>query len=560
MVSFRGLRPATFFAALFATAAAAAVGPAPGFNNDGDTTRYAAFSVVDHRRAAAAARPPPPPPRVVLGTLRKHPRNPLFRGTRAWEHNINNGYSSVLYDPDDAVGEGRYRVYYSAADPSFGGAIPGESSGAATLYATSDDGIAFHKPNLGRVAFHNSTDNNVLWDGTTAVAVYDDAFNSGGNASRRFVAWGNLPGLVAPQNFTYTAQLGGSAVSANGLNFTDYRRLQNPSKASDVKNTWRFDAAASLYFDGAMSRYVATMRAFRPCASCGTCPIWWQPQGGCQDDRSSTCTPAQCNRTVRAVGTSTSTASDFTATRWGPNEEVTADHDDPTRQFYSQVSWPYYNIYLGIAMVFDAVDPHNTFGKGKVHCELVWSPDGTRYRRVLPEGEVDFIPHGPATRPGASDNAFDSHICFASAHPVKTTGGDIRVYYMGGDGPHYSPPWPDVLHRNSSFGMGTLRPDGFVGLAGEGRFKTVPLVATGPKLLVTADTATGTAGGRGGGLNVSVSVVHGETPGEAVACNALHDRNVTDMVLCEDLPVGAHVVLDIGLGEKAVLYTVGFQS
>ena len=35
------------------------------------------------------------------------------------------------------------------------------------------------------------------------------------------------------------------------------------------------------------------------------------------------------------------------------------------------MTWPFYNVYLGIVMVYDAVDPPNTYGKGKVHCELV---------------------------------------------------------------------------------------------------------------------------------------------------------------------------------------------
>ena len=246
----------------------------------------------------------------------------------------------------------RYRVYYSASDPAFGGSIPGESAGSATLYATSNDGLSFDKPSLGRVEYHNSTSNNILFDGTTAVAVYDDSGHDP-NASARFKAWGNLPGLDnsnsigigigigigtgarngigigfdsaiggGDDNLKYTAQLGGSAVSANGLNFTDYRRLQNPSSSKDVKGTWRFDAQTSLYFDPQQQRYTATMRAFRPCPTCGSCPIWWQPHGGCQSDLSSTCTAKECNRTVRAIGASTSNSSDFAQSNWGPNVEV----------------------------------------------------------------------------------------------------------------------------------------------------------------------------------------------------------------------------------------------
>ena len=58
----------------------------------------------------------------------------------------------------------------------------------------------------------------------------------------------------------FTAQLGGSAVSANGLNWTDYRRFQNPSDSAKVKDTLRFDAQASLFFDSRTERYTGTMR------------------------------------------------------------------------------------------------------------------------------------------------------------------------------------------------------------------------------------------------------------------------------------------------------------
>ena len=243
--------------------------------------------------------------------------------------------------------------------------------------------------------------------------------------SARFKVWGNLPGdewqggapkatavdpdpsglqlahgggleIVDPRVGTgFSAQLGGSAVSANGLNWTDYRRFQETSDSAKVKQTLRFDAAASLYYDRRTEKYVGTMRAFRPCPTCGGCPIWWQPHGGCQGDvakHKDDCSAAQCNRTVRAIGVSFSSGDDFQTTKWGPNDEVQADHEDPTRQFYSQVcfitvsprfhhvsrmfcsrsmaqvSWPFYNIYLGIVMVFSAVDPPEREHKQSSRC------------------------------------------------------------------------------------------------------------------------------------------------------------------------------------------------
>jgi len=94
------------------------------------------------------------------------------------------------------------------------------------------------------------------------------------------------------------------------------------------------------------------------------------------------------------------------------------------------VTWPFYNIYLGIVMVFDAVDPPNVYNKGKVHCELAMTADPNMtsgWHRVAPGN--DFIPLGAVRWLGKG--AFDSHICFASGLPLRLQ-DEIRVYYMGG--------------------------------------------------------------------------------------------------------------------------------
>jgi hypothetical protein len=316
-------------------------------------------------------------------------------------------------------------------------------------------------------------------------------------------------------------QVAGIAVSADAQTWVDYKQLQSTSDPRP--NRWRFDAQASMFWDERRRRYVGTDRAFRPCQqgempggeaeACGRCPIWWQPHGGCQDPPRPGCSAVQCNHTVRAIGTVTSMGGEFLTTGWGDNVEVlapvpglsgcrvpkTSACDNPTSQYYSQVTFPFYNIYLGIVMVFHAVDPPNVYGRGKVHCELVYTTDPSmtaNWTRIAPG--VDFIPLG--TPMGEGKGQFDSHICFASGVPIRMD-SEIYVYYMvrnccatsnlcraacceavlagwlraaapaagapsqGGDGPHYSKSWPDPDHRNSSFGLATLRQDGFVALS-----------------------------------------------------------------------------------------------
>ena len=125
-------------------------------------------------------------------------------------------------------------------------------------------------------------------------------------------------------------------------------------------------------------------------------------------------------------------------------------------------------------MVYDAAS-----GDQKVHCRLVWSKSATDWWQWVegPAGLTtgrDFIALG-----GAGE--FDSHICFASKPVAMPT--EERLYYMGGNGPHSGA-------RNSSFGLATLRKDGFAGLSawtGHGSVTLLPLVVTGASLVVTAD-------------------------------------------------------------------------
>ena len=83
--------------------------------------------------------------------------------------------------------------------------------------------------------------------------------------------------------------------------------------------------------------------------------------------------------------------------------------------------------------------------------------------------------------------------------PPAAGGGEpaIRVYYMGGNGPHNGA-------RNTSLGMSTLRMDGFAGLKGSGTVTTKPILVTGPVLRLTADVGAG-----GAGAAVRVGVVGG---------------------------------------------------
>ena len=145
-------------------------------------------------------------------------------------------------------------------------------------------------------------------------------------------------------------------------------------------------------------------------------------------------------------------------------------------QTYSQITFKYYNIYLGLVMIFYSNDTN-----GRVFCELSFSTDLNSWYRV--NNGQQLIPLAPL-----ESKAFDSHVCFAAAYPIKIE-DKVWLYYMGGNGPHSGT-------RNSSFGLATMRLDGFAGIKNEAQGKaammeTYSLDVIGKYLIVTTDVMSG---------------------------------------------------------------------
>lgn len=84
---------------------------------------------------------------------RKCDRNPVIRADRPWEKDAA-FIDSAMVVYDEAAG--RFRAWYQ------GGACYGPDDGSNMCYATSADGIGWHKPSLGVVDFEGSADNNIV--------------------------------------------------------------------------------------------------------------------------------------------------------------------------------------------------------------------------------------------------------------------------------------------------------------------------------------------------------------------------------------------------------------
>ena len=78
---------------------------------------------------------------------------PLLPAARPWAAQGIGGYHTVLRE-----GENRFRLWYAAQMKS---GLPQEGAGRL-CYAESEDGVSWHKPDLGLVSFQGSTANNIV--------------------------------------------------------------------------------------------------------------------------------------------------------------------------------------------------------------------------------------------------------------------------------------------------------------------------------------------------------------------------------------------------------------
>jgi hypothetical protein len=87
---------------------------------------------------------------LKLGTVAKHPANPMFGDDRPWEGVLDNLYPNVAYDDQADL----YKCWYHSDYPHNG-----------LCYAQSKDGLTWKKPALGLVDYQGSKQNNILFAG-----------------------------------------------------------------------------------------------------------------------------------------------------------------------------------------------------------------------------------------------------------------------------------------------------------------------------------------------------------------------------------------------------------
>ena len=399
-----------------------------------------------------------------------HPirREVALRFDRPWE-------GQYSYDQVVMADAGRFRLWYRGWHESTDGLSGAELYARIyTCYAESDDGVAWHRPELGLVEHDGSSANNIVLTGSDAraVSVFRDdnpavdpaeRYKAIGVGPRRtpgltalrpvdLPAWGQpLPAELGDGDLTslldrlpwpHRAELRGF-VSPDGLH---WRALEpDPLIVAPPDPMAMFDSHNLAFWDSELGEYVVYARG-------------WTPPG------------------VRAIRRCTSP--DFR--RW--SEFAFIDMGDaPTEHLYKNGAIPYFRApHIRLMFPKRFVSSRRRFaeweGNGISDTVFMSSRDGVRWQRRF---------HEAFLRPGSDPENWTDRNMYLGSGMLPTAPHELSFYAIE----HYR-------HPGAHLRRYTLRTDGFVsayaGAAG-GELLTHPLVFDGAQLQL--NLATSAAGG-----------------------------------------------------------------
>ena len=311
--------------------------------------------------------------RLAVGTVTKHPANPLFGEELPWEQTIHHMYPNVVFDRDEQL----YKIWYlttitgppEQADwgqhitPGSGAPDEPAQGNLATLYAVSTDGITWEKPALDAYRYKDGTSNIVVW-GTHGTGVFKDMHDP--DPARRYK---RISGRLPHGHLD-------AAFSADGIHWGE--RFFIAKARGDTHN--------NALWAPELNRYVAFTREY----------------------------PSPGIRTVLRME-----SEDFV--HWTEPVEVLRGPEEA--QTYSMPVFRYGDVYLGLPAIFHTAGALNE----RVTTELAWSPDTTTWHRI--DKDRPLIPLS------ATEGDIDCGCIYAAAAPVVRQ-DEIRVYYSGQKQPH----------------------------------------------------------------------------------------------------------------------------
>ncbi len=395
--------------------------------------------------------------RKVLNPADKHPQNPVLRADRPWEGALT-GPTRVIYDED----EGIFKMWYRTTKRYFakrGGEMTTydwvddrtvrstvevpysydlTDDEWLTCYAVSRDGVDWEKPNLGRVEFNNSNENNIL-PKESMVPLFKDHHET--DPSKRYKAIlkrGTTTGPGMQLDLFY---------SSDGFEWTPYEN--NP-----VLDT-----------------------APRPGRWGPTVFMGWDPIREVYAVHVESCLHRRCRLGKRVIGRAESPD----MIQWSRDQTILIpdENDFPDTEFYNMPVVTYHGMYLGMLWNFRTT---NTLH----YPELVVSRDGIHYERNYRE---------PFVRPGDQGD-FDETTLYVLAPIVHQ--GRVWIYYEGGNWRGPEALYKKGKKAIHAAGLATLPEDAFVSVdAGKllpGELMTHLFSFEGSELALNVKTAWNNAG------------------------------------------------------------------
>eukprot|EP01052_Picozoa_sp_SAG31_P034043 SAG31_NODE_3921_length_3749_cov_6.133973_4_plen_429_part_00 len=375
--------------------------------------------------------------------------------------------------------------------------------------------------------------------------LYDE--NSAAADTERFKLWGAFGAPLAPM-------VGGTPVymaSSDGIHFPEppVDLVQPPLPAAFKNQSIRFDCFPDFHWDETSQQYLGIARGARPGDDLGYAHSWF-PQ--CASPKSRI-PAAVCESNFRTFSFMTSPDLRQWTVRVPP-QPATKEH-----QTYTTAAFSFHDVTLATVSIFEETTSPSDFGF--VRCSLMFTTNPE-----ISEGPWESI----GSRPGGDDlialgekGDFDYGLCY-SAPPIVTSGSSsAALYYWGVNGEHYLP-------HNASFGMATVPLGRYVGIrashaddnAQEAKVaivRTVALVCSQPRLVITAD-----AGGASAGARIRAQVVREAGFGfeDSVSVSG---RNVTSFEMTfsgKDVSkfLGRPIELEFELSGDAALYSFAFAN
>ena len=402
-------------------------------------------------------------------TPRRHPE-PLIVADRPWEGITYFSISShcVLRDPRD----GLFKCWYEnlVGEPQARKMALGLES--QQLYAESEDGLKWTKPELDVAAVDGRPTNIVMPDGAHCMSVAIDPHAR--TEEERFRAF-----------FTHmyddnAQRQSRCAYSRDGIHWKLYD--EQPSMGSAGP---KLCDVTILFYDEDARQFVQNTRHFLMTAA-ATRTVWNRDESFSRPYEPDNFAAHNQRRVWQ------SKSSDFI--HWSEPFVVAAtddDEDNLDESVYGLVQHRLGGLHLGLMSVLRMVE-------NEMEVQLVHSRDGLRWRRAM-KRQPFIAPRGIGT--------WDAHMVGVTSPPIEV--GDELWFFHGGTDFHHD--WwlvgqrEGIDHREArdpmgcgaGFGLGlaTLRKDGYAGLYSNpyrpGIVITRPLISMGTELVINAACAPG---------------------------------------------------------------------